>query len=68
MAKSGFDWQACVDYRVAENTCRDTCLARQACPVGPDHRYSREQMGYHYRISLRTILAEGWAGTKNAGS
>ena len=61
VAKAGFDWQLCVNHRVAEASCRATCLARVACPVGQEHRYTDEQMAYHYGISLRTILAEGWA-------
>lgn len=63
--KTGFDWQTCVTHRVAEETCRETCLARMACPVAPQYRYSGEQMAYHYGISLRTILSEGWAKTEN---
>ena len=66
--KGGFDWQLCVNHRaaeersrVAEETCRETCLARMACPVAAQYRYSDEQMAYHYGVSLRTILAEGWA-------
>ena len=63
VAKAGFGWQGCVDFRVREAPCRATCLARQACPVGVEFRYGPEQMAYHYEVSLRTILAEGWAQT-----
>ena len=66
-AKAGFDWQGCVNYRVSENTCRNTCLARMACPVGPEHRYTEDQMAYHYGVSLRSILAEGWARGGHSG-
>jgi len=61
VAKAGFGWQGCVDFRVREAPCRATCLAREACPVGAEFRYAPEQMAYHYEVSLRTILAEGWA-------
>lgn len=67
VAKSGFDWQACVNHRVAEETCKETCLARLACPVGREFRYTQEQTAYHYGISLRTIIAEGWAQTGKKG-
>jgi hypothetical protein len=54
--KEGFRWGDCVDYRVREAPCRETCLARQACPVGPDFRYGPDQLAYHYGASLRMIL------------
>lgn len=46
----------CVDFRVAEESpCADRCVAREACPIGVEHRYDREQIGYHYGASLATI-------------
>jgi len=48
----------CIDYRKQDgSSCKLTCLARSACPVAQDHRYSEEQMQYHYNISLKTIEA-----------
>ncbi|MCZ6843165.1 MAG: hypothetical protein O7G32_10075 [SAR324 cluster bacterium] len=61
VAKERFDWQGCVSYRVHEQPCRSTCLARMACPVGTEYRYGGEQMAYHYNASLRMIEAGGWA-------
>jgi hypothetical protein len=58
VSKSGFDWQRCAAYRLAEPTCKETCLARLACPVGTAYRYGPEQMAYHYRASLREIEAQ----------
>ncbi len=58
-AKSGFDWEACANFRLGGPTCREGCLARNACPVGSDHRYSREQTAYHYRASYRML--QRWA-------
>lgn len=55
--KAGFDWRTCAAYRLGEETCRESCLARLACPVGSDYRYVDEQFHYHYRASLREIAA-----------
>ncbi|MCG8668999.1 MAG: hypothetical protein MI867_06265 [Pseudomonadales bacterium] len=53
----GFDADACMQYRKSpQSACRHTCLARVACPVGSQHRYSDEQLHYHYTCSLNTIL------------
>ena len=61
-ALSGFDWETCADFRLNARTCRETCLARIACPVGTQYRYGAEQLRYHYGASLRMI--ERWAGRK----
>ncbi|MCP4361431.1 MAG: hypothetical protein GY796_25755 [Chloroflexi bacterium] len=51
-----FDIFACADYRItAQSACADRCLARLACPVAPHHRYTIEQIQYHYHLSLTTI-------------
>lgn len=57
---NGLDWEGCAGFRLNEPTCKETCLARRACPVGREHRYGREQMAFHYRASLRMI--QRWAG------
>ncbi len=50
--------QACVDHRLqAASPCADRCLARQACPVGAEHRYTDEQTAYHYLQSLPALRA-----------
>ena len=47
---------ACMDERLrAGSPCAKTCLARLACPVMADERYSQEQIAYHYGRSLETI-------------
>ncbi|NVJ96693.1 MAG: hypothetical protein HWE25_00990 [Alphaproteobacteria bacterium] len=47
---------ACFDHRLSEgSSCTHTCHARQACPVGQEHRYADEQMAYHYRRALKTL-------------
>lgn len=56
MAGDGFAFEACVQYRLQpDSACRDRCLARQACPVGIEHRYDEAQLQYHYLRSLRSI-------------
>ena len=53
---SDFDLGRCVAYRQEDQSqCAHQCLARQACPVAPQHRYSDEQIHYHYERSLETI-------------
>lgn len=48
----------CIEERSRRDSdCAYQCLARLACPVGSEHRYSSEQVNYHYRRSLASILA-----------
>lgn len=48
--------EKCVGYRKQENSpCRFTCQSRMSCPVATEHRYSEEQINYHYKHSLQTI-------------
>ncbi len=50
------DIQACITHRLAsESSCVDRCLARLACPYAPVHRYTKEQLSYHYLFSYRSI-------------
>lgn len=47
---------ACLDFRrQSASPCQDRCLARNACPVGAEHRYSDQQISYHYLHSMRAI-------------
>lgn len=53
---SGLDGEKCMTFRLAVGSaCADRCLARLACPVAPEHRYTLEQVQYHYGLSLETI-------------
>lgn len=58
VAKAGFAWEACADYRLSGPTCRETCLARLACPVGAAFRYDADAIAHHHRASLREL--ERW--------
>lgn len=54
--ESPFGVTACTNFRLQPAAiCQDRCLSRLACPVAPQHRYSTEQISYHYRHSLATI-------------
>ncbi|WP_428240334.1 hypothetical protein [Gynuella sp.] len=51
-----FDWETCSRFRLQTGSdCANQCLARNQCPVRPEHRYSDEQVRYHYGRSLAMI-------------
>jgi hypothetical protein len=46
----------CISYRKKPGSpCALTCLARVSCPVGGEHRYCEQQLGFHYSHSLLSI-------------
>lgn len=52
----GLDMERCISFRKQQGSpCQRQCLARLACPVGEAHRYTREQLEYHYQLSYRTL-------------
>ncbi len=56
MSDGGFSLQKCAAYRLQpESRCRAGCVARDACPVGREHRYDDEQIRHSYSVSLRAI-------------
>lgn len=51
-----FDVAGCGRFRIqTDSPCKDRCLARMACPYFPEHRYSLEQIQYHYGQSAETL-------------
>jgi len=51
-----FAFNKCISYRKKSSSlCQYKCLARISCPVGSQHRYSEEQIHYHYSVSLKMI-------------
>lgn len=51
-----FDLDTCSRFRLqADSPCSDGCLARQACPVGSEHRYDPAQIRHSYTRSLAVI-------------
>lgn len=56
VTNQAFALDKCLAYRQsADSACQFTCLARIACPVGREHRYSADQLRHCYGISLRMI-------------
>ena len=56
----GFALQRCIDSRrQPDSACRATCVARLACPVAADARYSAAQLRHSYSISLAMIERYG---------
>jgi hypothetical protein len=56
-----FDLDACVSHvlSAAGTDCRDNgCLARRACPVGPQFRYAPAQARFHMRAFLRAVAGD----------
>lgn len=50
-----FNIASCYDHRLAlSSSCAAQCLSRLACPVGAEHRYSLQQIQYHYGHSLQS--------------
>ena len=48
--------QTCLNYRLKEHSkCQTTCLSRIRCSIANEHRYSHEQIQYHYTVSMETI-------------
>lgn len=64
VAKTGFVWETCARYRLDATPCRETCLARLACPVGTAFRYDADAIAHHHRASLREL--ERWKEQQEA--
>ena len=59
MSPAGIDIRRCAASHRQSDACAKTCHSREACPEGPEHRYVREQLDYHYdRATGRKALAE----------
>jgi hypothetical protein len=51
-----FDLETCSRFRLQpDSPCSHGCLARQACPVGSEHRYETAQIEHSYSRSLAVI-------------
>lgn len=49
--------RGCIDFRLAvDSPCQFNCLARLQCPIASQHRYSSEQIQYHYTQSYDTLV------------
>ena len=52
---SGWDWEACMKFRISDDTCAKSCASRRACPYGKTEQYSEEQLHYHHKFVLRSV-------------
>jgi hypothetical protein len=51
-----FKLNTCGDYRLEDKSgCANICLARLACPVGQEYRYTNQQLTHHGSFSLASI-------------
>ena len=58
LAGGVFSLARCSNYRLQANSpCAHGCLARQACPVGAQHRYTPAQIAHSYQRSLHWLQA-----------
>lgn len=55
ISESGWDWESCMRFRLADETCSGNCASRRACPYGKDLQYTDEQLAYHHRFVLRDV-------------
>jgi hypothetical protein len=56
LADGHFALDLCSRYRLTEDSpCATTCLARETCPVGAEHRYDKAQLAHSYGRSLAMI-------------
>lgn len=55
ISEKGWDWESCMSFRLADDTCSLSCASRRACPYGEDQQYTEEQMAYHHRFVLRNV-------------
>ena len=56
----------CADYRLSDDSvCEQTCVAREACPVATEHRYTAEQLSYHYGLA-RSAIARYRSGANSS--
>jgi epoxyqueuosine reductase QueG len=54
ISEKGWDWEACMNFRLSDNTCDTNCASRRACPYGKEHQYSEEQFAYHHKFVLKS--------------
>ncbi len=55
ISRKGWDWQACMNFRLNSDTCAGNCASRRACPYGKEHQYTEEQLAYHHKFVLKSV-------------
>ncbi|MGH7931913.1 MAG: hypothetical protein ACREQN_01965 [Candidatus Binataceae bacterium] len=55
---AGWDIPRCLEHRVeVEPDCAARCHARVGCVLGPEHRYTDDELAYHQERALRAMRA-----------
>lgn len=55
ISEKGWDWKACMNFRLSNDACATNCASRRACPYGKEHEYSEEQLAYHHKFVLKSV-------------
>lgn len=56
--EQAFNVEACAHFRLRDaSPCAARCLSRLSCPFFAEHRYTPEQIRYHYDQSWKTLKA-----------
>jgi epoxyqueuosine reductase len=55
ISENGWDYTACMKFRLRDNTCTDNCFSRRACPYGKEHQYTEEQLHHHHDFVLKSV-------------
>ena len=55
VSENGWDYNACMKFRISTDTCRNNCASRRACPYGNEHQYSEEQLSHHHKFVLKSV-------------
>jgi len=55
ISNHGWNWEACMDYRLSSETCETNCASRRACPYGKEHQYTGEQLAHHHKFVLESV-------------
>jgi epoxyqueuosine reductase QueG len=52
---NGWNYKACLHFRLSTDICSSNCISRRACPYGMEHQYSEEQLAHHQRAVLKDV-------------
>lgn len=55
ISKSGWNWEACMKFRISNVTCSESCASRLACPYGKEEQYASDQIQYHHQFVLKSV-------------
>jgi hypothetical protein len=55
VSEKAWEWKACMNFRLSNDTCTTNCTSRRACPFGKEHQYSEQQLAYHHSFVLKSI-------------